>query len=283
MTKIFTTIATLKSFLLEQKIANKNWGFVPTMGALHEGHLQLVKKASEENDFVVISIFVNPTQFNNAADLEKYPRNIQKDVDLLETLGKEIIVFTPTPEEMYPHSALLKFDFGNLERVMEGSFRVGHFNGVALVVSKLFHIVTPKKAYLGQKDLQQCRVIGCLVRDLDFDLELIICPTIREKDGLAMSSRNMRLDETQRKEAVKISQSLFEVEKRIKNKENWSEIVDFIQSFYADSNLRLEYFLMADNQNLTLLDTYQNQKNVAICVAAYAGEVRLIDNIIVEI
>ncbi|TAE73082.1 MAG: pantoate--beta-alanine ligase [Bacteroidetes bacterium] len=283
MTQKFTTIDTLKSFLREQKLAKKNWGFVPTMGALHEGHLQLVKKASEENDFVVVSIFVNPTQFNNVSDLEKYPRNIDKDIQLLETLGKQIVVFTPETKEMYPHTSILKFDFGNLENVMEGSFRAGHFNGVALVVSKLFHIVQPKKAYFGQKDLQQCRVIGCLVRDLDFDLELVICPTMRENDGLAMSSRNTRLDANQRKEAVKISQSLFEAEKKIKNKENWVDILAEIETFYKNSDLRLEYFLMADNQNLTILNSYQDQKKVAICVAAYAGEVRLIDNIVVEI
>lgn len=283
MTQHFTTITALKNFLAEQRKKDKKWGFVPTMGALHAGHLQLVERASQENDFVVVSIFVNPTQFNNANDLEKYPRNIEKDIQLLATLDQNIVVFTPEPQEMYPHKNLLKFDFGNLEKVMEGAFRAGHFNGVALVVSKLFHIVQPQKAYFGQKDLQQCRVVGCLVRDLDFDLTLIVCPTMREKDGLAMSSRNTRLNETERKEAVKISQSLFEVEKKIKNKEDWSSIAQWIENFYQNSILHLEYFLLADNENLTILNDYQNQKKIAICVAAYAGEVRLIDNIVVDI
>lgn len=283
MTKLFTTISSLKTFLAEQKKIDKNWGFVPTMGALHEGHLTLVQKASENHDFVVVSIFVNPTQFNNANDLAKYPRDIQKDVQLLETLHKNIVVFTPEAQEMYPQKNMLTFHFGNLEKVMEGEFRAGHFSGVALVVSKLFHIVQPQKAYFGQKDLQQCRVIAALVRDLDFDLELIICPTMREKDGLAMSSRNTRLDSAQRKEAIKISESLFEVEKKIKNKENWKDIYQWVENFYQNSTLHLEYFSLANNDDLSLLNDYQNHKKVAICVAAYAGEVRLIDNIVIEL
>lgn len=283
MTQHFTTITALKNFLAEQRKKDKKWGFVPTMGALHAGHLQLVERASQENDFVVVSIFVNPTQFNNKNDLEKYPRNIEKDIQLLATLEQNIVVFTPEPQEMYPHKNLLKFDFGNLEKVMEGAFRAGHFNGVALIVSKLFHIVQPQKAYFGQKDFQQCSVIATLVRDLDFDLELVICPTMREKDGLAMSSRNIRLNETERKEAVKISQSLFEVEKKIKNKEDWSNIAQWIENFYQNSTLHLEYFSMVNNDDLTILNDYQNHKKIAICVAAYAGEVRLIDNIVVDI
>lgn len=283
MTQHFTTITALKNFLAEQRKKDKKWGFVPTMGALHAGHLQLVERASQENDFVVVSIFVNPTQFNNKNDLEKYPRNIEKDIQLLATLEQNIVVFTPEPQEMYPHKNLLKFDFGNLEKVMEGAFRAGHFNGVALIVSKLFHIVQPQKAYFGQKDFQQCSVIAVLVRDLDFDLALVICPTIREEDGLAMSSRNIRLNETERKEAVKISQSLFEVEKKIKNKEDWSSIAQWIENFYQNSTLHLEYFSMVDNDDLTILNDYQNQKKIAICVAAYAGEVRLIDNIVMDI
>jgi pantoate--beta-alanine ligase len=280
---IFTKNKEIKQFLSQKKIEGKNYGFVPTMGALHQGHLDLVKKAGQQHDFVVVSIFVNPTQFNNAQDLEKYPRNLSKDIELLNSINQEVIVFSPEVQEIYPQKTSLKFDFGNLEKVMEGAFRAGHFNGVGLVVSKLFHIIQPQKAYFGQKDLQQCKIIECLVNDLSFDLELVICPTVRETDGLAMSSRNQRLSVEERKEAVKISVSLFETEKMIKNKVNWQEIMKWIESFYKNSMLRLEYFSLVNFDDLSILEEYQQGKKVAICVAAYLGEVRLIDNIIIEL
>lgn len=189
---IFNTISETQQYLKAQQRAGKTIGFVPTMGALHAGHISLIERAKTENDLAVCSIFVNPTQFNNSDDLKKYPRTLERDCEMLRPVGCDV-VFAPSAEEMYPSLPQLKMDFGTLETIMEGKFRPGHFNGVGIVVSKLFNIVKPDKAYFGLKDLQQVAVIRRMVQELSFDLEIIPCPTLRETDGLAMSSRNTRL------------------------------------------------------------------------------------------
>jgi pantoate--beta-alanine ligase len=207
---IFHLIKETQDFLKNQQQLGKTIGFVPTMGALHAGHISLIEQSKQENDLTVCSIFVNPTQFNNPADLEKYPRTLEKDAKMLEDAGCDV-VFAPSAALMYPTLPVLKMDFGILETVMEGKFRPGHFNGVGIVVSKLFNIIKPNRVYFGLKDLQQVAVIKQMVKDLNFDLELIACSTLREADGLAMSSRNMRLSEEDRGVASQIYQTLQKV------------------------------------------------------------------------
>lgn len=268
---------------LHISLATKKIGFVPTMGALHEGHLTLVKQAKQENDIVVCSIYVNPTQFNNATDLEKYPRTTEQDAKLLTEAGCDFL-FLPTNEVMYPTKVRTTLNFGELETVLEGKFRAGHFNGVGLVVSKLFHIIKPNKAYFGQKDLQQCLIIKQLVLDYSFDVEIVIVPTVREVDGLAMSSRNMRLTPDQRKIAPKIYEALKRAAKMVKEQANIADIkkdfTDFINSY---KSFNLEYIELTDITTLQNLDTIEKGKSVAISTAIFMNEVRLIDNVIVEI
>ena len=198
---IFKEIEPLKAFLDNKRGRDLSIGLVPTMGALHPGHLELVKASKKVNSLAVCSIFVNPTQFNNPSDLEKYPRSLDKDIELLNSVGCDVLFF-PDKKEMYQKPSTIKFDFGQLDKVLEGEFRPGHFSGVALVVSKLFNIVNPTRAYFGQKDFQQFKIINRLVEELHFNIELICFPTLREADGLAMSSRNLRLTDDQRKTAL---------------------------------------------------------------------------------
>ena len=205
--KVFNFIVDVQRFVEEKHNLGLKIGFVPTMGALHEGHLSLINRAKKDNDIVVCSVFVNPIQFNNPADLEKYPRTPEKDIEKLEQAGCDA-VFMPTAEEMYPNKVEDHYDFGDLERVMEGACRPGHFNGVAIVVRKLFEIVTPNRAYFGEKDFQQLAIINKMVSNLNMNLEIVPCPIVREKDGLAMSSRNVRLNETERAIAPKIFATL---------------------------------------------------------------------------
>ncbi|MCB2410427.1 pantoate--beta-alanine ligase [Hymenobacter lucidus] len=260
-------------------------GLVPTMGALHEGHLQLVRAAAQENDVVVVSVFVNPTQFGNAEDFRLYPRVPEADAELLGPAGCTAL-FLPAVEQMYPQPTVLRFDFGPLERVMEGEHRPGHFNGVATVVSKLFHLSRPHRAYFGQKDLQQVAVIRQLIADLSFDLELVAYPTIREADGLAMSSRNRRLAPADRAvaprlyEALALGASL--VEEQISTPEAVQQAVE--QFLAADPAIQLEYFALADGRTLQpIIGTWTPGSVVALCLAAYVGGVRLIDNVLVTL
>jgi len=199
----------LSAYIEDFKRQGKKIGFVPTMGALHEGHLSLVERAGSESDIVVVSIFVNPTQFNNPADLNSYPRNLKKDFDLLEQSPCNL-VFTPSVEDIYPVPDTRVFDFGLLDKIMEGAFRPGHFNGVVQVVSKLFDIVKPHKAFFGEKDFQQLAIIRDFVNRSNSEVKIVACPTVREKDGLAMSSRNMLLSECRRKKVAVISKTLSE-------------------------------------------------------------------------
>jgi pantoate--beta-alanine ligase len=255
---------------------DKQLGLVPTMGALHEGHLSLLENARQQSDQTMVSIFVNPLQFNNSKDFDKYPKQTEKDLQMLEKAGCNI-VFMPDANALYAQQPTLSFQFGYLEQLMEGYYRPGHFNGVAIVVSKLFHLIRPHKAFFGEKDLQQLRVIQCLVSDLSMPVEIIPCATLREADGLAMSSRNMRLDATQRQRALLINQSLRKA-KALLGQLPHAEIEQLIlQDFSAE---KLEYFSIVEKQSLKkCADPFQAEE-VALCIAAFIDEIRLIDNII---
>jgi pantoate--beta-alanine ligase len=279
---LFESVDALKAHLHTQRGAGRHWGFVPTMGALHEGHLSLVRRSNAENDFTVASIYVNPTQFNNPDDLAKYPRTLDRDREMLEGAGCEVL-FAPSNADMYPVPPRLRFDFGELESVMEGQFRPGHFNGVATVVTKLFHAVEPAVAYFGQKDLQQFVIISRLVQDLSFPLELVRCPIAREPDGLAMSSRNRRLEPEARKVAVLLSYALKEAEEALLKTKS-AEVARSVigQIFYPVEGVFLEYFEVVDAQSLRTVEELSDQQEVALCLAAYVGDVRLIDNVIIS-
>ncbi|KOY88132.1 pantoate--beta-alanine ligase [bacterium 336/3] len=280
--QIFQNISKLTEMLLVLQQQSQKIGFVPTMGALHQGHLALIKQAKAENDIVVCSIYVNPTQFNNPDDLAKYPRILDADAEMLRSVGCDIL-FAPIDAEMYPEPAKIKFDFGFLETTMEGKFRPGHFNGVALVVSKLFHIVMPHKAYFGQKDLQQYLVIKQLTSDLSFPIEIVRCQIVREENGLAMSSRNKRLSTEQIQIASNIYKALQMAEKML-NTHSLEQIQEQVQIFFAQiEGIELEYFEIADAQTLENIPNLQkHSKAKALCVAAFVGEVRLIDNLWVD-
>ncbi|MFT4031823.1 MAG: pantoate--beta-alanine ligase [Siphonobacter sp.] len=272
--QIFERIADLRAYLK----GKTSIGLVPTMGALHEGHLSLIAASRNENKLTVCSVFVNPIQFNNPDDLARYPRTLQEDCKMLEAAGCDA-VFAPTVAEMYGSKPAITFDFGNLERVLEGAFRPGHFNGVGIVVSKLFHIVQPDRAYFGQKDLQQCLVIRRMIQDLSFPVELIICPIVREKDGLAMSSRNRNLTTYERSVAPFIYQQLQQAGKALKAGKSVSEVKELVSKAYAEQpDFKLEYFEIADIETLSSLAAFRTP--AAICVAAYLGKVRLIDNLL---
>jgi pantoate--beta-alanine ligase len=254
-------------------------GFVPTMGALHEGHLSLVNQAVAETDIVVVSIFVNPTQFNDSGDLEHYPRTLNADLQLLEKTGCQI-VFAPKVSEIYPEPDKRKFSFGALETVMEGKHRPGHFNGVAQVVSKLFEIVKPNKAYFGLKDFQQLAIIKNMVVQLNLPVEIIPCQIVREKSGLAMSSRNELLSAEERKNAAIISETLFKAkelasEKSVKELENW-----IVETINKNKYLNVEYVDIVDDIQLQPVESWNEKVVKVCCVAVFCGKVRLIDNIV---
>ncbi len=280
--KVFGKIEELRKALKELKNEGKSIGLVPTMGALHQGHAALVKQAIETNDYVVCSIFVNPIQFNNEGDLKAYPRTTAQDHALLETLGCQL-VFQPDAKEMYPKAPNLSIGFGALEKPMEGAFRSGHFNGVGLVVSKLFNIVAPTNAYFGQKDLQQYQIINNLVETLNFDIKLVCVPIVREKNGLAISSRNQRLNPSELDTASNLYKALqlageaFNQNKPIGIIKD--EVAEFLCKFPA---INLEYLEIVDKNTLESLKELHQINEVAICIAAYIGEVRLIDNIILK-
>jgi len=261
------------------KSAGKTIGFVPTMGALHDGHRSLVERCVAENDCCIASIFVNPTQFNNTTDLEKYPRNLDQDADFLESVGCQLI-FAPEPDEMYDQVEIdspFEFDFGGLDTVMEGKFRPGHFNGVVQIVSKLFRMVQPDKAYFGEKDFQQLAIIHRMVKIMNLAVEIIDCPIVREPGGLALSSRNERLTADQRKKAVEISKVLSESRNfaaQLSPVELTTWVIDLINLV---PGLEVEYYEIV---NTTSLQTVYSWSEPSIgCVVVYCGEVRLIDNI----
>ncbi len=273
------TIKDLQNAVLISKNKGGKVGFVPTMGALHEGHISLVKKCCEQNDVCIVSIFVNPTQFNNLTDLEKYPRTIEQDTKILAEAGVDI-VFVPSVQEIYPEPDTRQFDFGQLDKVMEGQFRPGHFNGVAQVVSRLFDIVKPDRAYFGEKDFQQLAIIRQMVRQLNIPVEIVAMPIKREESGLAMSSRNQRLTENQRVEAVNIYRVLSE-SKRLYNQKTVDEVRAWvIENINEVASLEVEYFEIVDGDTLQQILDWKETKYAVGCITVFCGEVRLIDNIV---
>lgn len=278
--QIFKEIQPLREHLRHRRSEGVSIGFVPTMGALHEGHLELIRATRGSAGHIVASIFVNPTQFNNPSDLEKYPRTLEKDIELLKTVSCDVL-FAPEVAGMYEKPATIHFDFGQLDKVLEGKFRPGHFSGVATVVGKLFNIVEPDVAAFGQKDYQQLQVITRLVEELKFNIRLIPVPTLREPDGLAMSSRNTRLSPQQRKTAVVLHQSLASARQRLLDGTDWSSIQKDVQTTLSKiADVQLEYFELAHRNDLTSTLEFDKREGV-ILMACNVGPVRLIDNMLV--
>lgn len=277
--KIVSTIAELKAAVAQARSNGKVVGLVPTMGALHKGHLSLVRKACDECQFVVVSIFVNPTQFNNPEDLRTYPRTLEADTRLLADNTNADIVFAPTVEEVYPEPDTRQFAFGSIAEVMEGKYRPGHFNGVAQIVSKLFMFTEPDKAFFGEKDFQQLAIIRQMVKDLDFNIQIIACPIVREDDGLAVSSRNTLLEPEFRKVAPHIEATLqASVFKQtyLTPAETIEWVTKEINSF---GGLELEYYSIVDGNTLQPISDWNETSYVVGCITVYAGKVRLIDNV----
>ena len=276
--KLVHTIQELRAELDIQRQAGKKIGLVPTMGALHEGHASLVRRAVAENEVVVVSDFVNPTQFNDKNDLLKYPRTLEADCELLEKEGAAY-VFAPSVEEMYPEPDTRQFSYAPLDTVMEGKYRPGHFNGVCQIVSKLFMMVEPDKAYFGEKDFQQLAIIREMVKQMNFPLEIVGCPIVRESDSLALSSRNARLSEEQRKQALGISQTLFKSQEYAAS-HTLEETQKFVEDgIAAAEGLELEYFEIVDGMTLQKVASWEDTDYVVGCITVFCGEVRLIDNI----
>ncbi len=272
-----TSVSELKETVSTLKNQGKSIGLVPTMGALHEGHLSLVKRCRKENDVVVVSVFVNPTQFNNKEDLLTYPRTEEADKKLLEAANCDI-VFMPTAEEMYPEPDTRVFNLGAVAEVMEGPMRPGHFNGVAQVVSKLFMFVEPHRAYFGEKDFQQIAVIRSMVKLEGFNLEIVSCPIVREEDGLAKSSRNVRLSKEHRSIAPKIAETLFTSVDYAKShtlKETQKYVIDTINGY----GMEVEYYEIVDGISMQPVTLWQDSDYIVGCITVYCGGVRLIDNI----
>jgi pantoate--beta-alanine ligase len=263
---------------LKQQGANPAIGFVPTMGALHEGHLALVRQARRENEVVVASVFVNPIQFNNPEDLKKYPRDLERDLDLLKEVGCDI-VFAPKDSEMYPENPMEIYNFGDLETVMEGAFRPGHFNGVAVVVKRLFDLVKPTTAYFGEKDFQQLAIIRALVEQENLAVEIVACPTVREPDDLAMSSRNVRLSEEDRRIAPQIYKILRD-SRDLKDMFTPAQVKMFAEDHLKKiPRTQLEYFEIVNAKTLQPIENWSDCPQRVACVAIWLGDVRLIDNI----
>lgn len=276
--QLIQTIKELQAELASFRSQGKTVGLVPTMGALHAGHASLVKRAVAENDVVVVSDFVNPTQFNDKNDLLKYPRTLDADCKLLEACGATL-VFAPSVEEIYPEPDTRTFSYPPLDTVMEGKFRPGHFNGVCQIVSKLFLIVEPTRAYFGEKDFQQLAIIREMVRKYPFNLEIVGCPIVREEDGLALSSRNTRLSAEQRVQALQISKTLFESVRYAQN-HTLTETCQMVETAIANAEgLRMEYFEIVDGNTLQQVTDWSDSSYIVGCITVFCGEVRLIDNI----
>ncbi|MDP2388292.1 MAG: pantoate--beta-alanine ligase [Bacteroidota bacterium] len=274
--QIFEKIKDLQAFLAKESAKGSSIGFVPTMGALHEGHISLVKEAKKESELVVSSVFVNPTQFNDKKDLERYPRTLEQDTKMLAEAGCDIL-FAPSVEEMYPQTDTRKFDFGFLDNTLDGAFRPGHFNGVAQIVSKLFEAVKPDKAFFGQKDFQQVLIVKELVRQLDLKIEIVPCPILREPDGLAMSSRNTLLSPEERKQASNIPVWMKEA-KQLFNGKNAEEVKKvIIEKVNSTPLFKLDYFEIRNADNLQEYNAPTDKHAVAL-FAAFCGRIRLIDN-----
>ena len=278
--KVFSGKKALKKHLQGSRNEGKKIGLVPTMGALHKGHLSLVKSALKQNDLVVISIFVNPTQFNNKQDLEKYPRTLDADIELLKTVSGELVVYSPTVEDIYEgHTKAVKFDFDGLEEEMEGRFRKGHFDGVGTIVKRLFEIVEPDKSYFGEKDFQQLAIIKKLASKYKLPVTVVGCPILREQDGLAMSSRNVRLKSDYRKAAPFIYKTLKAAKEKFGTK-SANYVTQWVEKqFSKEPLLELEYFTVANSKTLRPVARKSKKNEYRAFIAVFAGDVRLIDNI----
>ncbi|WP_223032512.1 pantoate--beta-alanine ligase [Hanstruepera marina] len=278
--KVFTEKAKIKNEISFLKKKNQSLGFVPTMGALHDGHLSLVKEALKSNDQVVVSIFVNPTQFNNASDLENYPRTLERDINLLETVSNEVMVYAPTVEDIYEgQTKSEQFSFDGLEFEMEGKFREGHFDGVGTIVKRLFEIIKPDNAYFGEKDFQQLAIIKKLVEKHNIPVNVHGCKIHRESNGLAMSSRNERLKPEHKKEAPFIYRILNSAKKKFGTK-SAKEVTEWVEKQFANNTLlQLEYFIIADTSTLKPVIRKSHKKQYRAFIAVYADDIRLIDNI----
>lgn len=276
----FSTIKDLKVNLNSFRRNKKRIGFVPTMGALHAGHLSLIKKAKKESDIVVCSIFVNPTQFNEKDDFKNYPRTLDSDMQMLESENCDVL-FCPDENEIYNYrkTDTSIYNFGYLETCMEGLYRPGHFKGVAYIVHLLFNIVEPYNAYFGEKDFQQLVIIKNLVKQFNLPIKIIPCSTVRESDGLAMSSRNIRLNSDERKAASLISKTLIEAKKKV-NKLDVGNVKKFVIDRFKDHSLiKVQYFDIVNSESLQSVTSWNNDIKIIGCIALFAGKVRLIDNI----
>jgi len=277
---IFYGKVALIAYLKTIKTANSTIGFVPTMGALHQGHLALMQRSIKENDDTVVSIFVNPTQFNNPEDLEKYPRTLDEDVKKMRGLSDKIILYAPSVDDIYEgHTISQSFDFDGLENQMEGKFRPGHFNGVGTIVKRLFEIVTPTNAYFGEKDFQQLQIVKKMVEKNHLPVNVVGCPIFREENLLAMSSRNERLTPEERKEAAIIYKTLTEA-KEIFQTGTPEETIQFVENSFKDNErFDLEYFVIADESTLLPIDHKSKDKNYRAFIAVFVNSIRLIDTI----
>ena len=276
---IIKQISKIKETLSNLKNIDRKVGFVPTMGALHKGHISLIKKSKAENDFTVCSIFVNPTQFTNAIDLQKYPVTIDTDINQLKLATCDIL-FLPATPEMYKEGEVEQhYELGNLETILEGKYRPGHFQGVCIIVDKLLEIIQPTTIYLGKKDYQQCMVINKMMITKKIETKLELCNTVREQDGLAMSSRNSRLNKTERLNAAKIFESLKYIGEEIKPG-NLENLKISATKFLTKNGYKVDYTEIADAQTLELVNNWDGEKKLVALVAAYLNDVRLIDNVI---
>jgi pantoate--beta-alanine ligase len=277
--KKISSVSEMVSAMQKEHKAGRSVGFVPTMGALHEGHLALIEESRKGNDITVCSIFINPVQFNNKQDFETYPHNSDEDLRLLQSAGCDF-VFVPGEEEIYPDGIpTLEIDFGKLDRILEGKFRPGHFKGVAIIVKRLFDIIAPDNAYFGKKDYQQLLVIRHLVSFLNLPVQIHGCPIVREPDGLAMSSRNLRLTIGERQVASLIYQILCKVKEKtghlpVKELRQWA-----VRKINSNPAFRVEYFEFVDKNDLHIIESWKEKENTMACTAVYLGDVRLIDNI----
>lgn len=278
--QIFNKNIDLREFLDSKTSKNSSIGFVPTMGALHEGHLALMKRSIMDNDITVVSIFVNPTQFNNPEDLAKYPRTLEADVTKISTLSDKIVVYAPTVEDIYEGNTTSKsFDYDGLEHQMEGKFRPGHFDGVGTIVKRLFEIVTPNKAYFGEKDFQQLQIVKKLVTKNHLPVEIIGCPIYREPNGLAMSSRNERLSVVERKEAAIIYSILLQAKEKFQTQE-FEQVEAWVKKEFDQHQLfELEYFVIAEESTLLPIISKEKSKKYRAFIAVFVNNIRLIDTI----
>jgi pantoate--beta-alanine ligase len=279
---LFKKAGDMYQYIVEKKKSDLSVGYVPTMGALHQGHISLIVSAKQHNDITVCSIFVNPTQFNNKADFEKYPITIERDIDMLEQTGCEVL-FLPPVNEIYPNglNSLKHYNLGYLETILEGKYRPGHFQGVCQVVYRLLEIVQPHHLYLGQKDFQQCMVIKKMIELAGLQIHINICNTLRETDGLALSSRNMRLNENERKLAVKISETLYSIKTALRPG-YVADLTDKALNNLATAGFKTDYVSLADASTLEPVDEWDGKQKIVALIAAYLNDIRLIDNMLLS-